>query len=135
SVFNKLLKGDFDFVDAIVLPRSNDAQQRLYYYLCELKRQKAAFRLPPVFLVDILHSERDSTLRHNQRKVTEFIAFMEAQSGRPLDDSALAQAIADYNSARDQLQRFNALRARRDMDLPSALSHAVYAAAQSLPVG
>ena len=32
------LQGNLDFLKNIILPRSNDSAQRLYYYLCELRR-------------------------------------------------------------------------------------------------
>src|SRR5262249_34953614 len=40
AVFERLLKGEFDFLSAIVLPRANDSAHRLYYYLCEIERSR-----------------------------------------------------------------------------------------------
>jgi hypothetical protein len=34
------LGGAFDFMDAVVFPRSDDSAQRIYYYLCELQRRR-----------------------------------------------------------------------------------------------
>ena len=45
GIFERLLKGEFDYLSAIVLPRANDSAHRLYYYLCELKRTGEA-KLP-----------------------------------------------------------------------------------------
>ena len=40
--------GALDFLDAVVLPRSDDSAQRLYYYLCELQRARAMRRAGPL---------------------------------------------------------------------------------------
>ncbi|MGQ9427369.1 2-hydroxyacyl-CoA dehydratase subunit D [Gilvimarinus sp. F26214L] len=134
SVFNRLLAGEYDFLDLIVLPRSNDAHQRLYYYLCEMKRAHSRFPLPPVFLVDILHSPRESTAAHNRKKITEFARFLEDQSGTTLDDAALARAIEQYNCARHRLNSITQLRAEASVHLSSTLVHQLYTAARSIAI-
>jgi benzoyl-CoA reductase/2-hydroxyglutaryl-CoA dehydratase subunit BcrC/BadD/HgdB len=52
SVFDQALTGALDFVDLIVLPRSNDSFQRLYYYLSEIQRTGAA-STPEATLYDV----------------------------------------------------------------------------------
>ncbi|HVY79489.1 MAG TPA: 2-hydroxyacyl-CoA dehydratase family protein, partial [Steroidobacteraceae bacterium] len=39
SIAEQWLDGSLAFVDTIVLPRSDDSAQRLYYYICELQRR------------------------------------------------------------------------------------------------
>lgn len=39
SIAEQWLDGSLAFVDAVVLPRSDDSAQRLYYYICELQRR------------------------------------------------------------------------------------------------
>lgn len=134
SVLQRLLAGDFSFVDLLVLPRSNDSYQRLYYYLCELHRKHPEWKLPPVYLLDLLHSPRPSTAEHNLKKLTVFSRFLSDFAGSEVTDSDLAGAIHSYNKARVQLQRFTSLRARKDIFIPSTLAHAIYAGAQSLPI-
>lgn len=64
GIFERLLKGEFDFLSAIVLPRANDSAHRLYYYLCELKRTGEA-KLPPVLLCDVVMTPDEATRKYS----------------------------------------------------------------------
>src|SRR4051812_18709064 len=48
----QLLSGELDPARLVVLPRSIDSWQRLYYYLCELGRSFGE-RVPELFLYDL----------------------------------------------------------------------------------
>ena len=48
AVAERYLRGELNFLDSIIFPRSNDSAQRLYYYLCELRRTHFG-RRPPSF--------------------------------------------------------------------------------------
>lgn len=132
AIFNSLLKGEFDFVDLIVLPRSNDAQQRLYYYICEIHRKFPNYNLPPVFLVDLLHSPRATTEKHNILKFKEFLAFLESFVDSKISDESLRESIHSYNNIRAQLAEFNKFRAHENSSLSSLDAYYVYSAVQSL---
>ena len=55
AVFETALAGRYDFLDAIVLARTSDSAQRLYYYLCEVRRLGEA-QVPEPLLYDLLHT-------------------------------------------------------------------------------
>jgi hypothetical protein len=38
GVFERLLKGEFSYLSAIVLPRADDSAHRLYYCVSEIER-------------------------------------------------------------------------------------------------
>jgi benzoyl-CoA reductase/2-hydroxyglutaryl-CoA dehydratase subunit BcrC/BadD/HgdB len=65
SIAEQYLQGAFDFLDSIVLPRSNDSAQRLYYYLSELHtRRSSAAPLPLIY--DSAKIPRDSSKIHSR---------------------------------------------------------------------
>jgi benzoyl-CoA reductase/2-hydroxyglutaryl-CoA dehydratase subunit BcrC/BadD/HgdB len=134
SVFDRLLRGHFDELDLIVLPRGNDAQQRLYYYLCELARNYPEFDLPEVTLVDLLNTLRPSTDVHNQRRLAQTVTLLENNFSCLLTEDKLSAAIRDYNQARMLLTEFTTLRARSPLSLNGQLAFTVYQAARSMPV-
>jgi len=134
SIFDKILAGDFDFLDTIILPRTSDALQRLYYYLCELKRQDKGYPIPDLFLVDLLHSPWYSSARYNHARLIEFQTYLAERVGSEIQPEAALESIKTYNHARRLLRQMTRERARLPRSITSAMSHAVYSAARTLPV-
>jgi len=97
SVLDQVLAGDLAFLDAIVLPRTNDSQQRLYYYLCELRRIGAA--VPEPILVDIQLTGSPPAQAYNRARMGE-LAETFARIGGPLE---LTGAIRLHNARRARL--------------------------------
>ena len=94
SITEQWLSGAYDILDAVVLSRSDDGAQRLYYYLCELQRRTLAGG-PRVLLYDIAKIPRARSERHTLDAT--------AQLARELGASiaALPQAIAVRNRRRE----------------------------------
>jgi len=134
SVFERLLRGHFDDFDILVLPRANDAHQRLYYYLCELLRTYPEYSLPEVSLLDLLNTLRTASDRHNQRHLSQFIEKLGKKAGRNIDAATLQNSIKTYNHARHLLAEFTRLRARSPRSLSGELAFWVYQAARTMPI-
>lgn len=134
SILDKILAGDFYFLDMIILPRANDALHRLYYYLCELKRQDKGYPVPELFLVDLLHSPWYSSTRYNRARLIEFQAYLAKQIGSAIRPEAVSESIRIYNHVRGLLRQFTRERARLPQSITGAISHAVYSAARSMAV-
>ena len=93
SITEQYLQGKLDFLDAIILPRSNDSAQRLYYYLCELQR-RGVKRGPALLIYDLAKIPRATSSAHSQQathKLAEQLA---------VDTTALPGAIAQRNRRR-----------------------------------
>lgn len=131
SLFNRLLAGDYSFVAGLVLPRTHDAHQRLYYYLCELERKGSQYPLPKTHLLNLLHTPRESTRAYNLDRFREFQVFLEGISGKVVSQESLAESIDLFNRIRERLAAFNRLRA--DGLVSGELAYQVYAAVQSYP--
>ena len=105
SIAEQYLQGALNFMDSIVLPRSNDSAQRLYYYLSELRtRQLAKAPLPLIF--DLAKIPRDSSKLHSRlatRRLAEAIGVV---------SSALPGAIRQRNRRRELFVRAMHLRLR-----------------------
>lgn len=132
SIFQKLLAGEYSHLDLIVLPRSNDSYQRLYYYICEIHRKYPKYQLPPVYLVDLLHSPSTTAKKHNDIKVKEFLDFVQGFFQCEIDEEALNNSIQVYNQGRQLLHRLNQLRATHT--IASELIYIIYSAAFSIPI-
>ncbi len=112
SVFQRLLAGHYDFLDVLVLPRTSDSVQRLYYYLSEMDRVGAA-RLPEVRLLDLLHTPWSSSAAYNLARMGELRAALERLGGKPVADAALSAEIKAANSRRASLRRLAEARRTR----------------------
>jgi hypothetical protein len=94
SICEQFLQGAFEFLHSIILPRSNDSAQRLYYYLSELRSRGLAHGPEPL-IFDLAKIPRDASRAHS-RASTESLA---SQIGaRP---EALPRAIAQRNRRRE----------------------------------
>lgn len=129
SALEQLLQGELNDASLLVLPRSSDAWQRLYYYLCELRRSFGE-RVPEPFLYDLQKLPSESSARYNAQSTLLFAQKLQALSGKPLDDSALAGSIVLYNRVRSELQRYLARRYERPSRLAGAAALELFMAAQ-----
>lgn len=92
SVVEDWASGAFDHLDAVVFSRGDDAAQRLYYYLCELKRRGLVGGPEPLIL-DVARIPRPGS---EQRCID---AVRKLAQRLDLADDAVEQAIAAGNAA------------------------------------
>ncbi len=93
SITEQYLQGELDFLDAIILPRSNDSAQRVYYYLCELQRTGLK-RGPALLIYDLAKIPRDTSSSHSQQATQQLAGQL------AVDMAALPAAIAQRNRRR-----------------------------------
>lgn len=132
GVLERLLRGEFDYLSAIVLPRAGDSVHRLYYYLCELKRTGAA-KLPEVLLADIALTPDAASAAYAQDRMAHLWAQLRAAGDAKASAAALRAAIALANERIDLLQAFAARRREGRISAEAAL--AVFTAARLLDHG
>ena len=101
AAFDRWLAGDFDFLQAIVLPRSLDSAQRVYYYAEELRRT-GLLSGPPVWLFDLQAIQRPSSAAFTLRRARQ----LAEQLG--VAPAMLEEGIGRMNRRRLLLQRLAA---------------------------
>jgi hypothetical protein len=94
SIAEQYLQGALDCLNAIILPRSDDSGQRLYYYLGELRSRGLAGGPPPL-IYDLSKIPRDTSLAHSLWATRRLAAEIGA------DDHALSAAAAKRNRRRE----------------------------------
>ena len=83
SVLTRLLTGDFDYLDGLVISRDCEASLRLFYAIRELRRIDPARTLPPVHLVDLLHLPHRTTARSTTwRALDQLVDQLRAWTGQ-----------------------------------------------------
>lgn len=131
GVFEQVLRADLAWLDAIVLPRSNDSIQRLYYYLCELRRRGVPAPLPVLF--DLQHTPSDAARHYNLARMADLKAALEGVAGRAITEDRLGEAIADFEIRRGRMAAFAAVRPQRAV--AGSLALKAYTAWRVMPPG
>jgi hypothetical protein len=131
GIFERLLKGEFDHLSAIVLPRANDSAHRLYYYLCELKRTGEA-KLPPVLLCDVVMTPDEASRRYSVEALGRLWEELKAIGRRDAGEQQLHVAIKVANERKSALVSMVQI-PRRQSVLPGAIALAAFAAPRMLP--
>jgi hypothetical protein len=97
SLTEQWLSGKFDFMNAVIFPRSNDSLQRTYYYLCELQRRELV-RGPRPLLFDVAKIARHTSLAHTRAATVRLAETLQTNL------AALPAAIVTRNRRRRLMQ-------------------------------
>lgn len=103
SITEQWLRGQLDFMEAVIFTRADDSAQRCYYYLCELRRRGEA-RGPVPLIFDIAKIPRPSSLAHSLAATRALAEALSSDFGR------LPAAIAMRDRRRLLFQRLDLLR-------------------------
>jgi len=80
SIVEDWAAGLFDFLDAVIFSRGDDVSQRLYYYVCELQRQKR-LKGPAPLVFDVARIPRASSTDWTVQAVNTLAAELGLSSG------------------------------------------------------
>ena len=103
SVCEQWLCGDLDFIDAVIFPRSHDAAQRLYYYLCELQRCGHAHGPTPL-MFDVSTIARSTSFDHTLAATKQLARVLQIEA------AAIHTSVARYQKRRTILDQLSAAR-------------------------
>jgi hypothetical protein len=104
AVAEQWLTGKLDFVDTVVLSRGDDSFQRLYYYMCELRRC-GQLKGPKPVLFDLAKIPRHTSLLHTAAALRILADDISADARR------CQEAILVRNRRRALLDRLHDARA------------------------
>ncbi len=100
SILEDWAAGRFDFLEAVIFSRGDDVSQRLYYYVCELQRQRRIGGPAPL-IFDVARIPRASSAEWTMRAVSRLAADL------GLSDADLAHGIAIANQRRELLRELD----------------------------
>ena len=128
SVFDVDLKGQYDFLDGLVVPHSCDSVC-MTWGLWPFYRQRA-FQ----YFLDVPHVVNETGEYLMVDALRRFKEKLEAYTGRPLTEEALRRAIQLHNRQRKLMERIYELRRRADLDVSGAEIKELLILTMSLPV-
>jgi benzoyl-CoA reductase/2-hydroxyglutaryl-CoA dehydratase subunit BcrC/BadD/HgdB len=112
SLFDGILSGEWDFLRAVIIPRTSEQEYKLFLYLREVVRENSCEGMPPVFLYDLLHSRSTESHAYGVDRTQNLRRQLEEMGGRPIGAKELSDAVAGSNAARASVRRL--LRLRQD---------------------
>jgi len=101
SLFDIAVSGRFEAFDLLVLSRP---YAQLFYYLKEVLRLGRAPKLPPLYMYDLMQSQREAVRAYNWGRTRALLERFERLAGAQLTDTQLRAATALTNRVR-KLQR------------------------------
>jgi len=97
-------QGVFDDLTTVIFSRADDASQRLYYYVAELRR-RGQLGGPVPWMFDVALIPRESSELHTEQAIVDLMRLLD------VDDDELPAGIARGNELREQLAAIDAGRA------------------------
>ncbi|MGH6989063.1 MAG: 2-hydroxyacyl-CoA dehydratase subunit D [Stellaceae bacterium] len=118
SIFDRMLRGHFNFADLIIIPRTSESYLQLYYYLLEVRNWEPARSFPEIYLFDLLQAPNWTVGRYDRGRLDALRSRLDELAGMAMTDDTILKAITTVNENRRLLARVNALH-RRDPPLVS----------------
>jgi hypothetical protein len=98
SILQQWHEGAFDGLHAVVFSRSDDASQRLYYYVRELQ-QRGLLKGPRTLILDLALVPRESSFEHTAASVASLARDLS------IDEAALRDGVARADALRSTLNQ------------------------------
>jgi benzoyl-CoA reductase/2-hydroxyglutaryl-CoA dehydratase subunit BcrC/BadD/HgdB len=118
AMLAKLLSGNFDFLDYLIVPHTRKTIQAFYRELTLARSAHPELSLPELHYLDRAYTPFYTSEVFNRQSLVELRAQLETWCGHAITDVALAEAIEVSNASRRLLQQVAQLRAAQ----PSKLS-------------
>ena len=109
TIFDQILRGNFNHLDAIVIPHSCDAIIRGAKYLWVI-RDMEGIEFPDMYWVEMPHIRNWLSQEYYVGVLRKFKEEMEELAGKAITDDSLFDAIEVYNKNRALMQKIVALR-------------------------
>jgi benzoyl-CoA reductase/2-hydroxyglutaryl-CoA dehydratase subunit BcrC/BadD/HgdB len=123
SYLEQWLRGDLNFLDSVIFPRSNDTAQRLYYYVCELQRRGVCSG-PRAQIYDLARIGRETSHQHTiaaTRQLAEELGIvtgaLESAIQRLRQRLSFARTLAGLRTSASAISGSDALQIWRALQL------------------
>jgi benzoyl-CoA reductase subunit C len=128
SCFDMALKGNYEFLDGLVVPHACDSICRTYDIW------KYTLDLPYAHFINMPHGTDDASLDFYRDVLNTFRASLAKFAGKEISDRALAEAIKLHNQNRAKVKELYGLRKASPPQISGEELTKVLIAAMSLPV-
>jgi benzoyl-CoA reductase/2-hydroxyglutaryl-CoA dehydratase subunit BcrC/BadD/HgdB len=134
AILEKLLAGDYDFLDLIIVPRSSEGLLQFYYLVEYIRTSEPERKLPPLHLFDLLQTPFDYTRRYVAARMEELRSRLAEIAGTSISDAEITAAIDKHDRARTLFARVDERRSANPPQLSGTTLLALAGCGQTLPV-
>lgn len=110
SIFEEILSGKWAFLKALIIPRTSEAEHKLYLYLREVKRLTQNPGIPEIYFFDFLHTQNKLSEQYSFTQFELLKSYLERLSGPIISAEELNQSIRTANRIREQINRLSDMR-------------------------
>ncbi len=110
AIFSAAISGNLQYLSLLLISRTSEQEYKLYLYLREVARQNPTYRIPPLYLYDMLHTRSQESYSYGLERTLCLKERLEELTGERIDDAALLHAIRESNSARKSIHKLLHLR-------------------------
>jgi len=128
SCFDLSLKGDYDFLNGLVIPHACDSICRTYDIW------KYTLGLPYSHIINMPHGTDDSSLKFFKELLNTFRKSLGKFAGEEISDDSLAQTVKAYNDNRAKVRELLELRRLEPPQISGTEITKALVAAMSIPV-
>jgi len=129
AMLGRLLGGEYDFADAVIVPHNRNAVQAIYRELHDAALEHE-LQLPEVWYLDRAWSAGVDARAYNHASIGDLRQKLEQLTGSAISDAAIGTSIAAHNQRRRLVARLASARAERG--LPGSLAIDLIGATWSL---
>ncbi|MCB0649118.1 MAG: 2-hydroxyacyl-CoA dehydratase [Saprospiraceae bacterium] len=105
SIFHEIITGKWSFLKLLIIPRTSEAEHKLYLYLKEVKRLTQNPDIPELYLFDLLHTQNSLSREYSFQQFVQLRHHL----GNP-DDQALYESLVRNNNIQHLLNNLAAYR-------------------------
>jgi benzoyl-CoA reductase/2-hydroxyglutaryl-CoA dehydratase subunit BcrC/BadD/HgdB len=134
SMLDLIYRQRYDFVDYLVIAYSRKNLLAFWHQLTDAKSHYPDLQLPELYILDRAITPHFESGLYNRERILEFRTQLEAWSGKPITDAAMAGAIAARNENKALLAKVQALRSAVPPKVSGVEALAIFGASQFLPV-
>ena len=110
SLVSRLLDGTYEYIDYLVICTRPNYYAEMFGFFRELKRIQPHMLNARIALIDLHHTDRDSSVKFNHESVNGFRRTLEGWSGNKITDDMIGEAIHLVNMNRKLLYKISSLR-------------------------
>jgi benzoyl-CoA reductase/2-hydroxyglutaryl-CoA dehydratase subunit BcrC/BadD/HgdB len=134
SQLGRLLSGEFDFLDQLLISHDSESSLRLFTCLREIQRVEPRPGLPTPCFVDVLHLPYRTSAVYNRIRLRQLTRTLGEWTGTAVSDAAISVAVRTCNDNRKLLAQVSSLRTAAKPLLTGAAALAVTGAGRFIPV-
>lgn len=127
SWFDQLLKGEYDYLDGLVIPNVCNIIKASYGF------SKYLLKIPYVHFIDIPQRISSGGVEFFTKNLDEFKKSLEDFTGKIISDKALSRSIGVYNENRTLLERLYSLRKKSPSTIKGSQAQSVVIASMLMP--